>query len=347
MHPLQDSQAVLSHCLQSNTDAPNPVIGPSGGQLVQAVSQLGYLLVSQSQSAVARIPSHVSLFRLKPTADKIALSKDFLKAAAEGNLNRVQILIEQHSVPASYDGNRALCMAASEGHLEIIKYLVQKQGVNPAANHNFSLRWAALKGHTRVVLFLLNDPRVDPTTENNIALEWAVKNGHTDVLRLLLAHPKVNPLANQLKVMKVAIEEGQLNSVQVLMNDARINPATQNNTFLLQAIQSGHFDIVALFLLDGRYLGASNGEQVRQKLIELAETSDVFQAKLNRMYHIALDKLTILFQGLSLVGSTDMLQEIATQGGVTHGLFPLLTAQERQAKVRQLIHSLNKKSRSA
>lgn len=284
---------------------------------------------------------------VKKPVDNTALSEAFLQAAGEGDLQRVKECIERHLVHPSYEGNRAICMSAAEGRLEVVTYLVKNQKVNPSVNNDFPLRWAALKGHAQIVRFLLSDSRVDPSSVNNNAIEWACKNGHYEVVRLLLSHPKVNPVANNNLALKSAVENGHTRIVQVLINDQRINPAVDNNTVILKAIEEEQYDIVTLLLLDGRYMNASNGAEIRERLIELAESSQRFNSKLTRMYNIAFDKLSMLFQGLSVVGSTDLLQDIAVQGGVTQGLFPLCTESERKEQFKQLVYSMRKKEKSA
>jgi ankyrin repeat protein len=87
----------------------------------------------------------------------------FFQAAANGDLNSIQRLVQQHGstvveVATTNDGFKALHFASNAGHLEIVQYLIQhgRANINATDNNGFNaLHFASLMGHLEIVLYLI------------------------------------------------------------------------------------------------------------------------------------------------------------------------------------------------
>lgn len=95
-------------------------------------------------------------------------------------------------VDPSKEENYAITKAASDGHLDLVKVLLSDKRVNPAAKNNRALRRACKNHHKEVVIELLKDPRVDPSASNNKAIKRACKKNDLDILAGILDHPNTN-----------------------------------------------------------------------------------------------------------------------------------------------------------
>jgi ankyrin repeat protein len=87
--------------------------------------------------------------------------------------------------PTSFE---LLMQSAKTGNLDCLNMLLEQGVIDPAVDNNRALRWAASKGHLLVVERLLAIPAVEAnvTALNNIALRWAYAGGHLDVVKRLL-----------------------------------------------------------------------------------------------------------------------------------------------------------------
>ena len=115
----------------------------------------------------------------------------FIKAAEEGDLNKVQQLIKAGVDPSSrnINGSTAIMYAAQAGHLDVVKFLVTQPGVDPSfrkKNGMTAFMYAVNSGHFNVVRFLATQPGFDPSSKDNFtALMYAAREEHHDIVQFL------------------------------------------------------------------------------------------------------------------------------------------------------------------
>ena len=170
------------------------------------------------------------LFTVKVTLAGIGASLDtleqeFLRAALEGNLEKVRESLDPMNVhlsplalqinPAVSD-NLAFKEAALNGYKEIVELLIQHDQVDPSSSNNYALKWAARNGHADIVRLIISDRRVHPTLEDGTtALRWARLEGRDDIAQILLDSGKVQNAADPvLAPLEGFAAEYQLTGVQ-------------------------------------------------------------------------------------------------------------------------------------
>ena len=165
-----------------------------------------------------------SLFFINSQAFQ-ASSEEIFKAAAEGDLAKVQALIEKNPelVKARDEENSTLLHgAAAAGHIEIVEYLLSKGAdinARNSANQN-PLLYAAYNGRAPMVRLLL-DKGADfkqPDRYGRTILHYPVREGHRDVVEILVK-----------KGMDIMVEDGMA-----------VSP-------LRYAVEGGHADIIDVF----------------------------------------------------------------------------------------------------
>ena len=120
---------------------------------------------------------------------------DLIVAAANGNIQRVQELLEYGADIniKNYDGDTVLIEASYRGYTEIVRLLLEK-GADPNIKNRFeqtALMMASTRGYTKIVRLLLENG-ADPNIRNNVsgmtALDQALIYEHTDIVELLERH---------------------------------------------------------------------------------------------------------------------------------------------------------------
>jgi hypothetical protein len=185
-------------------------------------------------------------------------TRELLRAAEKGDLERVKELLQCEGVDVRYHEERdwrgdpktslvlacergyvevarllldcggetreeleaALCEAAERGHAELVKMLLERG----ADRENRPVRWAAENGHVEVVKLLLQDKRVDPADRDNYAVDCAAYHGHCNVLEVLLADPRVDGT--------LAIPDAHRRAVHILLEDERCGIHVNRALFL-------------------------------------------------------------------------------------------------------------------
>ena len=120
---------------------------------------------------------------------------EFVAAAREGDIARVQILLDQGVDPDARDekGATALHYAAAYGQVDLVQILVE-HGADVQARGpigNTALIYAAQEGHTEVVRILVEhgaDPQT-PNDYNSTAPKLAVGHGYRDIVQILRESP--------------------------------------------------------------------------------------------------------------------------------------------------------------
>ena len=123
------------------------------------------------------------------------IMSDLYNAAAAGDLERVQVLVEQGADKDESNvwGERSLLWtAAREGHLKVIRYLVEQGADMEKADHNgwTPLMVASCNGHLEVVRYLLEQgANSDKASDGGwTSLHLAAHSGHMEVAKLLMAY---------------------------------------------------------------------------------------------------------------------------------------------------------------
>lgn len=127
-----------------------------------------------------------------------------LSAAANGCLDVVKLLVDNHADPGLRDdnGQTALSLAAQGGHLETSRFLLTVEQGNMFDNKKRTpLSWAAANGSFDVVKLLANSHANPELADNNgrTALSQAAERGHTKIVRFLLGKDNVNPSSEDKK----------------------------------------------------------------------------------------------------------------------------------------------------
>jgi len=210
-------------------------------------------------------------------------STDICRAAAEGDVSQVRLLVGQGiAVDSSdYDMRTALHLAASEGQLRVVQVLVDELGASTGVVDRWGhmpLDDAVVGNHASVAKFLQDrgstssSVRVQPTTAKgtsdrsikDIAADLcdAAARGDIELIRQLAQ--RGSPVLNKgdydaRTALHLAASEGLLEVVKVLVDElgASTSPLDRwNGTPLDDAVRSKH-DRVAQFLMQR---GASPGE---------------------------------------------------------------------------------------
>ncbi|CAE7573135.1 SKOR, partial [Symbiodinium sp. CCMP2456] len=176
------------------------------------------------------------------------MSITFINAAAEGNMEQVELLLRKRvSIDtANCDGRTAMHVAAAEGRENVIKALVKAEG-----NVNLQDRWKgtplrdAVLGKFSAVTEILIDQNADLNLEDPAtALCDAASSGNLMALKELI-EVKIDPNSGDYDLrtaLHLAASEGKLEVISFLL-DSRANPNFKDRwggTALEDAIQNNH-----------------------------------------------------------------------------------------------------------
>jgi ankyrin repeat protein len=134
---------------------------------------LDIYIASLRKQPVLRVTTISSMFSRSLSNSTIT---QFLLAAANGDLNSIQRLVQQHGSTIvevkndDYDGINALHFASTAGHLEIVQYLIQhgRANVNATTNNGFNaLHGASHSGHLEIVQYLTHYGRANVNATTN------------------------------------------------------------------------------------------------------------------------------------------------------------------------------------
>jgi ankyrin repeat protein len=181
-------------------------------------------------------------------------------AIRRGDINLVELLLQQGTSPNSEDdGTTALMLAAEYGRAEIVKLLLKyevESGIQDESG-NTALMIATQYGYSQIVKVLLEheaDPNIrahDGTTTLTLAAEY----GYPQIVTLLLEH-EANPDlqdGNGETALIIATAKGNLEIARLLLKGGS-DPNKQNEngvTALTMAASKGHLGIAKLLLENG------------------------------------------------------------------------------------------------
>jgi ankyrin repeat protein/L-ascorbate metabolism protein UlaG (beta-lactamase superfamily) len=188
-------------------------------------------------------------------------SEEIFKAAAEGNLPRVQELVEKDPelVKAKdEEESTPLHGAAAAGHIDIVEYLLSKGAVVDArnnANQN-PLLYAAYNGKATIVNLLL-DKGADfkqPDRYGRTVLHYPVREGHKDVVEILVKKGMDITVEDGMGVspLRFAIEGGQAGIMDVFIASKALDVGCDTGRIALHlAAKQGQKEIVDLLIAKG------------------------------------------------------------------------------------------------
>jgi ankyrin repeat protein len=184
-----------------------------------------------------------------------------IKAAGDGDLNKVKHLIDQGANVNVHDksGNTALIMASAQQHLNVVKYLIQRGASVNARNEN---------GGTAVI-FASND--VFGGDGNIATLKYLIERG-----ALINARDTTRGTA-----LLVAAGRGNLNKVKLLVKHGAVSvKTTYGATPLSFAYENDHLDIV-------NYLSSLKIQQMHKSRKSRKTTKKIVRARTtDRVYNI-------------------------------------------------------------
>ena len=194
-----------------------------------------------------------------------------LKAAEEGDLNVIQLLLNLNSdINAKDDlGWTPLICAAYEGHLNVVRLLLDRHADINAKNDKGStaLIVAAQQGHLDIFRLLFDRNADINATDCNghTALTWSALLGHLDMVQFLLdRNVGVNAKSDDGSTALIwATLKGQLDVVQLLLDqNADVNAKSDKGlTALIVAAQKGHLDVLQLLLDQNADINARDSQE--------------------------------------------------------------------------------------
>ncbi|KAL3881636.1 hypothetical protein ACJMK2_028049 [Sinanodonta woodiana] len=186
-----------------------------------------------------------------------SLSENLRRAAARGQLDRVQQLLEEG---ATFDidtkGCTALHFAALHGHVEVVQYLIGQNCMVDAQDENghAPIHRAASQGHLEVIRLLIEAGcNVDVQDEHgNAPIHEAAWNGFSKTLELLVKYNCTVLIANKagFTALHLSAQNGHNESSRVLIY-AGCNTDSRNNygdTALHTAARYGHAGVTRIII---------------------------------------------------------------------------------------------------
>ena len=195
----------------------------------------------------------------KVTKQPLDLENDICNAASEGNLTRIQHIVEKNSdsVETKDDNGRTpLNIAGLKGHLEVVQYLYEKCNANVETkdNEGFTpLNNSANEGHLEVVRYLCEVCNAYIETEDNYGytpLNNALNNDHLEVVKYLYktCHADVNTKdSNGYTPLNSYSYDGDLQLVKFLCEECHANTEIKDDhgdTPLISAIKNSHLEVI-------------------------------------------------------------------------------------------------------
>lgn len=183
-----------------------------------------------------------------------------IKAAAEGDMDRVRELVEDRS-PVNARGPKAtpLTQAAANGNDEVVWYLL-RSGAEPdlaPPNGVTPLMVASREGNGRIVEMLLKaGADINSTNASgDTALSWAARQGNLSTVKLLLSRGgNVNVARSDESLLMQVVGQNDLLMSQVLIDagaDVNYRSPADGQSALDVARKVGNEDLIMLLVQSG------------------------------------------------------------------------------------------------
>lgn len=133
----------------------------------------------------------------------------FLQAIEQGNIEKVQQLIEAGINPACRETipQSPLSIACAKGHFEIVQLLLADNRMDPLENAFDALKQTATKGHVQIMHSLLADMRVKYVNSGNTyaeLLRLSCEHAHLELVKLFLQDKIIDPSFDNFAVFRWA-----------------------------------------------------------------------------------------------------------------------------------------------
>jgi hypothetical protein len=155
----------------------------------------------------------------------------FLQAVEEGNIQKVQQLIDTGINPACRETvpQSPLSIACTKGHFEIVQLLLADKRIDPLENAFDALKHTATKGHLPIMNLLLADKRVKYLESGNTyaeLLRLSCEHAHLELVKLFLQDKIIDPSFDNFAVFRWARSQTYTSKfigvVKLLLEDPRI-----------------------------------------------------------------------------------------------------------------------------
>jgi ankyrin repeat protein len=199
--------------------------------------------------------------------------QQLLEAAEEGNIQQVQMLLDQ-KIPVDFKdpetGHTALMAAALGGHTELVSFLIgKKANVNAGDKDNSTPLMAAVAAKNPAVVELLINAKANVNATDKMgdtALIFAAAGGQTEIVRRLIA-AKANVNAKDSfgeTALLLAAEEAHNDIVSMLVEaKANVNAADiDGTTALMLAVMDNNIELVKFLIEAKANVNAANSAKV-------------------------------------------------------------------------------------
>jgi len=139
-------------------------------------------------------------------------------AVVRGHMHILKFLLNEPKIKKKVDWSNLLCLAAEHNRAEIVGFLVRTMKVNPQEDGHFALRLALSKGFHATSMLLWKYACVDSQAPFEIIFNGAVKNGYTLIINEILLMQELDldiPAA-----FRIAAKNGSILSLSCLILQA-------------------------------------------------------------------------------------------------------------------------------
>lgn len=191
-------------------------------------------------------------------------------ACANGNLETIQILLDNHAVlnMPDTDGLSPLHSASRVGHNDVVKLLLTKCAkIEARVERMTPLHFAVLGGHLKTAQLLLDyNAEVEPQDSGGFTvIQGAVEFGHTELVKMLITRGANITTATNLELFQTACRKGFVEIVQILFDlgvDVNVSVSENHWTPLIWASRYGHVETVKFLIEKGANLEARGKDMV-------------------------------------------------------------------------------------
>ena len=229
---------------------------------------------SQNNLAIqmASVGSSTELFTL--LLEHLKINEDFINAAKDGDLDKINILLTKSNIRPSIKNNLPLLLSFRNGHFEVFKRILQDPRIMFSAPKNLLLTEVVKSGHVDMLNSLLKCKGINPGSNECDFLE-AVSSGNLRIINRLLEDPRVDPSVKRNHAVYLAAKTRNLDLLERLLEDHRVDPSDFNNIALFKASNQGFSEIVQKLLENQKVLNGSLSASLH--CAELQRNQDIFQ----------------------------------------------------------------------